>query len=142
MSGSATSLTQEVEAVRQVYAALNRNDVPGFMAIFDPDVVRVEFEDSPQGGTYRGMDAVREHVEKGRGTWAEGGCEPQRFIVAGDVVIVLVHVRVRLKTETQWREGDVVDGFRFRNGRATEFRSFFDRAKAFAWAGISEREAS
>ena len=141
MSQSTPTLTTEAGLLRETYAALNRNDVPGFMAIFDPEVVRVEFEDSPQGGTYRGIAAVTEHVEKARGTWAEGACEPESFIVSGDVVIVLVHVKVRLKSETEWREGDVVDGFRFRNGKATEFRSFFDKAKAFAWAGVSERGA-
>ena len=117
MSNRTSSLAVETEAIRGAYAALNRNDTPGFVAVFDPQVERIEPADFPQGGIYHGLAAVTAHVAKGRGTWAEGSCEPQRFIVAGDRIIVLVHVRVRLKHETEWREGRIADVFTFRNGR-------------------------
>ena len=90
----------------------------------------------PQGGTYRGLAAVTAHVSKGRGTWAEGSCEPERFIVAGDRVIVLAHVRVRLKHETEWREGRTADVYTFRDGKAIQFYTFFDERQAFEWAGV------
>lgn len=139
---------EETAALRDAYAALNRADVAGFVAAFDPQIVRIEPSDSPQGGTYRGLEAVRAHVAKGRGSWAEGGCEPQRFIVApsppggGDRIIVLVHVRVRLKHETQWREGQATDVYTFRDGKVIEFRTFFDEALAFEWAGIKASDAN
>src|SRR5688500_5972883 len=108
MEESTPPLTAETEAIRQAYAALNRNDIPGFVAVFDPHIERIEFAGSPQGGTYHGLAAVTEHVAKARATWAEGRCEPRRFIVApagsADRVIVLTDVRVRLKHETEWRE--------------------------------------
>ncbi|MFG0285344.1 MAG: nuclear transport factor 2 family protein [Phycisphaerales bacterium JB039] len=135
-------LAAETEALREAYAALNRNDVAGFIAIFDPQIERIEPADFPQAGTYHGLEAVKAHVAKGRGTWAEGGCEPQRFIVAGDRIIVLVHVRVRLKNETQWREGDVADVFTFRNGKAIQFRTFADGRQAMDWAGVQTAGSS
>ena len=142
MSELTPSLAAGTEALRAAYAALNRNDVPGFVAIFDPQIERVEPADFPQGGTYRGLAAVTAHVSKGRGTWAEGGCEPERFIVAGDRVVVFVRVRVRLKDDTDWREGRVADVFTFRNGKATQFRTFADERQALEWAGVEASGAN
>lgn len=126
--------TPEAESLRDAYAALNRGDIDGFMKIFDPEILRVEFEGSPRAGIFQGFDEVREHVIRGRSTWAEGGCEPQRYIVAGDKVIVAVHVSVRLKGEADWLEGDVADGFLFRDGKVIEFRTFADESEALRWA--------
>ena len=132
-----TTLVGEIEAIRDAYAALNRNDIDGFVSLFAPDIERIEMLGFPQPGTYRGIEAVRSHVIKGRETWAEGGCEPQRFIVAGDRIVVVVHVRVRLKDEPEWREGDVWDAYAFRDGKATHFHSFISEAEAFEWAGVN-----
>ena len=135
------SLAAETEALREAYAALNRNDIPGFVKVFDPQLERIEPADFPQGGTYHGIAAVTAHVSKGRGTWAEGGCEPQRFIVAGDRIIVLIHVRVRLKNETEWREGRIADAYTFRSGKAIQFRTFADSRQALEWAGVEAPDA-
>ena len=78
-----------MEALRAAYAALNRNDIPGFVANFDPQIERIEPAAVPEDGIFRGLEAVKTHVSKARATWAEGGCEPQRFIVAGDRIVVL-----------------------------------------------------
>ena len=132
------TLEAETHALREAYAALNRNDIEGFIKDFDPQIERVEFEGSPKGGTYRGLEAVREHVVNGRSTWAEGSCEPERFIVAGDKIIVLTHVRVRLKDHADWLEGNTADVYTFRNGKVTQFRTFADAQEALAWAGVEK----
>lgn len=144
MDNQAVSRAAEIEGLREAYAALNRNDVAGFVAMFDPEVERIEPADFPQSGTYRGLEAVKAHVVKGRGTWAEGGCEPERFVVAPsdgsegiERIIVVVHVRVRLKTETEWREGRTGDVFTFRKGKVIQFRTFFSEQQALEWAGVS-----
>ena len=124
----------EMEAVRRAYAALNRGDVDGFVQDFDPQIERVEFEGSPAGGTYRGIDAVRAHVAQGRSTWAEGSCEPTALYTVGDKVVVSVHVRVRLNGRTDWLEGSVTDVFTFRDGRVTQFYSFAEEQQARTWA--------
>ena len=134
MNRSETPQTPESKVLRDAYAALNRNDVDGFMSIFDPKILRVEFEGSPMAGTFRGFDEVREHVISGRSTWAEGACEPQHYTVEGDKIIVGVHVRVRLKDKDDWLEGDVADGFLFHDGKAIEFRSFNEESEALEWA--------
>lgn len=133
-----TIVTPETEALKEAYAALNRNDIPGFVKIFDPDIERIEPAGFPTAGTYRGLEAVTEHVSHGRGTWAEGACEPERFIVAGDKVVVLAHVLVRLKDHTDWIDGRIGDVYTFRDGKAVEFRTFGDTQEALEWVGVKE----
>jgi ketosteroid isomerase-like protein len=142
MSKQTPSLAAETEALRDAYAALNRNDIPAFVQVFDPQIERIEPSDFPQGGTYHGLAAVTAHISKARGTWAEGSCEPQRFIVAGDRIIVFIFVRVRLKHETDWREGRIADVFTFRNGKAIQFRTFVDERQALEWAGVKASDAN
>lgn len=136
------SLTAETEALKEAYAALNRNDIPAFVKVLDPQIERIEPPGFPQSGTYRGLASVTAHISAARETWAEGSCEPERFIAAGDKVIVLAHVRVRLKAESEWRDGQVADVFTFRNGKAVHWRTFVDRRQALAWAGIEASDAS
>ncbi|MDQ2929370.1 MAG: nuclear transport factor 2 family protein [Gemmatimonadota bacterium] len=89
-----------------------------------------------RSGTYRGIAEVQEHVRTGRETWAEGSCDPETFFISGEKVVVYLHAWVRLKAATEWTGGRFADGFVFRNGRITEYRSFGERAQALEWAGI------
>ena len=98
-------MNNEIEVLKQFFAAINRNDMPGITQYFDPQIVRIEPAGFPTAGTYRGIAEVQEHVTQGRGTWAEGTCEPEKFLTHGDKVVVYLHVRVRLKDSTDWIDG-------------------------------------
>lgn len=130
------------KAIESAYAALNLGDIDGFVRDFDPEILRIEFEGSPMAGAFQGIGAVREHVAQGRSTWADGSCEPERFIVTGDKVVALCHVRVRLKGHTDWLDGHVGDVFTFRDGKVVEFHSFTDEQKAYEWSGLSDAAES
>jgi ketosteroid isomerase-like protein len=145
MDASEAVSTPEIDVIRAAYAALNRGDVAGFVESFDTDVVRTEPEEFRSGGPFRGLAAVTEHVAEGRATWAEGACEPRRFGVAGNRVLVWVDVRVRVQGETDWRVGRTVDGFAFRHGKVVAFHTFVDERLAREWAdagGVSTDEGA
>ncbi len=128
------------EALQQFFAAINRNDMQAITEHFDPEIVRIEPEGFPTAGTYRGIAEVQAHVTKGRGSWAEGSCEPEKFLARGDKIVVYLHAWVRMKGATEWMGGRFADGFTFREGRITEYLSFGERAYALKWAGIEEEE--
>lgn len=130
------TLAAEIESVKEIYAAINRNDVPAAIKYFDPQIERIEPTGFPSAGTYRGPAEVVAHISKGRNSWGEGTCEPERFIVADDKIVVFVHVRVRLKDHTDWIDARFADVYTFRNGKAIEMRSFGERQEALAWAGV------
>lgn len=135
-------MSARTEALEHFFAAVNRNDMQAIARDFDPGIVRIEPEGFPTAGTCRGIADVRDHVSKGRGTWAEGTCDPEKFVVKGDKVVVYLHARVRLKGSSDWVGGRFADGFVFRDSRIIEYRSFAERAEALAWAGIDGEETT
>jgi ketosteroid isomerase-like protein len=130
------------EALEQFFDAINRNDMQAVTQDFDADILRVEPEGYATAGTYRGIAEVQAHIRQGRGTWAEGTCKPEKFLVNGDKVVVYLHARVRLKDATEWIGGRFADGFVFRDGKIVEYRTFWQRAEALEWAGIEDQDAS
>ncbi len=135
-------LAAETEALREAYAALNRNDIPALVKAFDPQIEWTEPSEYPGGGTTHGLAAVKAHLSQARGTWAEGSCEPERFIVAGDKIIVFIHVRVRLKHNMEWVEGRHAAVYTFRSGKAIQMRIFDDKRQALEWAGVKASDAN
>ena len=133
-------MTPEVDALKHLFAAVNRNDIAAMTRDFDPRIVRVEQHGAPSARTYRGIAEVRECVRTGRGTWAEGSCEPKKFLINGEKVVVYLFARVRLKDATDWTGGRFADGFAFRNGKITEYHTFGERVQALDWAGIEDPE--
>ena len=136
MTTASPPLSAETAALKEAHAALNRGDVAGFMRIFDPQIEFIEPPEFPGAGTYRGIDAVLAHVTKSRAAWAEGSCTPLRITVAGDRILQLVHVHVRLAHETEWRTGEVTEAYTFRNSRVIQLRLFADHQQALQWAGV------
>jgi ketosteroid isomerase-like protein len=128
-------------AVREFYAALNRNDIPGFLSLLDPEIEFIEPSDYPEGGTTRGIADVEALLIRARGTWAEGGCEPERIVAAGDRIIAYVHVHVRLKDHTEWIDGRLADVFAFRDGKISHKRTFDQPEQALDWVGVEASEA-
>ena len=129
-------MTAEIQALERFFDAINRNDMQAITQDLDPQVVRIEPEGFPTAGTYRGIAQVQAHVTQGRGTWAEGSCQPEKFWVNEDKVVVYLHAWVRLKDTTDWVGGRFADGFVFRNGKITHYLSFVNRVDALRWAGI------
>jgi ketosteroid isomerase-like protein len=134
-------MSTEIEALAQLFAAINRNDMQAITKDFDPQIVRIEPEGFPTSGTYRGIAEVQEQITKGRGTWAEGTCQPEKFLVNKDKVVVYVHVWVRLKDSTDWIDARFADGFVFHNRKITQYLSFGERGDALRWAGIEDDPA-
>jgi len=133
-------MNNEIEVLKQFFAALNRNDMQGIPTYFDPQIVRIEPGGFPTAGTYRGIAEVQDHLTKGRATWAEGTCEPEKFLTKGDKVVVYLHVRVRLKSSLDWVDGRFADGFVFHDGKITHYLSFGEQLDALKWAGIEAQE--
>ena len=136
MSTQARSSAVEIEALRRAYAAFSRDDIAATVEALDPQIVWTEPPEFPGGKTYHGHHGVMAYLSQSRAGWAEGSSEPERFIVAGDKIVVFVHVRVRLKNSAQWNELRLADVFTFRNGKAIQMRAFADRREALKWAGV------
>ncbi len=142
MDTSTPPLAVETEALRKAYAAFNRNDIAATVEALDPQIEWTEPAEFPGSGTYHGHEGVKAYLSQSRAGWAEVHSEPERFIVAGDKIIVFVHARVRLKDSTEWHETRLADVFTFRNGKAIQMRAFADRRQALEWAGVKGSDAN
>lgn len=137
-----SSLAAETEALREAYAAFNRNDIPATVRALDPQIEWTEPAEFPGGGTYHGREGVKAYLSQSRAAWAEIDSEPERFIVAGDKIIVFVHVRARPKNGAEWHEARIADVYTFRDGKAIQMRAFADRQQALEWAGAKVSDAN
>ncbi len=129
-------MSNATDVLQRFFAAINRFDMDAVTRDFDPEIVRIEPSGYETAGTYRGIEAVRQHIIQGRGSWAEGSCDPEEMLVNGEKVVVYLHARVRMKDANEWVGGRFADGFVIRDGRIVEYRTFWERAKALEWAGI------
>ncbi|MBS1962437.1 MAG: nuclear transport factor 2 family protein [Bdellovibrionales bacterium] len=132
------SADAEIEAIRKLFVAINRGAVEDARGLLHSDVERIEPEGYATAGVHRGADSVLAQIAKGRSTWAEGSCDPERFVVAGEKIVACLHARVRLKDKTDWIDGRFADGFVFRDGKIAFMRTFWETREALEWAEVSE----
>ncbi|WP_413557219.1 nuclear transport factor 2 family protein [Bdellovibrio sp. HCB209] len=129
--------TADIDVVKKLYSGINQNDIDSVMKLLAENIVRVEPDDFPVAGTFKGHSELREHLIKGRSTWAEGSCTPVEFSQHQNRIVALVHVHVRIKDETKWIDAYIADGFSLENGKITEFHSFTSKEKALHWAAAA-----
>ena len=126
----------EIELLQSYYEALNRKDFVALSQTFDPEIEWLEPSETPDGGRWSGRDAVVSHFEQGVGNWAEGTCVSERFIPAGDRIVSLEKVNVRLKGREDWNQGHLAAVFTVREGRIVQGRIFWERSDALRWVGL------
>lgn len=123
-----------ISQLRTAYAAFNRGDFDAAVAVLDPKIEWTEPLEFPGGGTYHGREAVKRYLTQSRAGWAEGSSEPERFITAGDRIVVFVCARFRPRERNEWQEVKLADVYSVRSGRIVQMRAFADRQQALSWA--------
>jgi len=136
--GATPDLARAIVALRSAYAAFNRGDVDAAVEPFDAQIEWTEPAEFPGGGTYHGREALKSYLAQSRSSWAEGSGEPERFITAGNRIVVFVLVRARSKGGKEWNEARLADVYTVRDGQPVEMRAFADRNEALRWAGVKD----
>jgi ketosteroid isomerase-like protein len=105
--------------------------------LIDPTLEYVNPSYAVEAGTRHDRDTLR----KVRDVYRDFRVEPERFVDAGDDVVVIGIARGRSASgiEAQWRQGYV---WTVRNGRAIRFRWFNDPAEALEAVGIDPGAAA
>jgi len=106
---------ENVEIVRRVYDALNREDLDAVFRSADPDF-EVTFKEGPRAGTHRGREALQGVADDLRAGFASWIFEPMDFFESGDQVVVVVNNRLRPK-------GGTAGEFAYRNASVFTFRN-------------------
>jgi uncharacterized protein len=124
-----------IAELRAAYAAFNRGDFDAAVASLDPKIEWSEPEEFPGGGTYHGRAEVKRYLMQSRAGWAEGSSEPERFITAGNRIVVFVYAHFRPRGNNQWQQVRLADVYSARKGRIVQMKAFADRQQALSWAG-------
>jgi ketosteroid isomerase-like protein len=130
---------QNVEIVRRVIAARNRDDRDAALAYAAPDI-EFDFSGStgPWAGIYRGVVAVTRLWDEMSEVFSDFSWEPQEFIDAGDAVVVPMRFHSRGResgVETVSRGAQV---YWLDDGKVVRYRHCQSRAEALEAAGLRD----
>jgi ketosteroid isomerase-like protein len=129
---------ENVEIVRRIYDAFNREDWDAAFRNIHPDF-EVTFVAGPRAGTHRGREALQAAVADLRAGFESWIVEPIESFESGDQVVVVVDNRLRPKGGTAgefaYRNGFV---FTVRNGAALSVVGYPTPEHALEAAGLRE----
>ena len=131
---------ENVEVVQQIYEAQQRGDQGGVTQLVSPDVeLHGTSGGLSEGSVARGIQAVRETFETwDTEAWDETRLNPQRFIDAGDQVVVLQQEHRRGRSSGVEVESKTAVLFELRDGLVIRMQGFMDQADALRAAGLAE----
>lgn len=114
---------QNLDTVRQCYAAFGRGDLDGILSLLDPHVAwrTPGPPDLPTAGLRHGVDAVRDFFGILLNTFEISNFVPKDFLVKGDIVVVLGTSLEGVKATGNAIEFRWVHIFTVRNGRIVAF---------------------
>jgi ketosteroid isomerase-like protein len=126
---------ENVELIRDGFAAHSRGDLDALVEIYDPDVV---FE-TLLLGTHRGNEAIRLIYEENQRTLSGYAVEPAELIYSGDQVVAVAQVTGVGPVSQIAMDGDrFAFLFTIENGRIVREQAFRNREEALEAAGLSE----
>ena len=132
---------QAIIALQGAYAAFNRGDMEAAVQPLDVEIEWTEPAEFPGGGTYHGREAAKRYLTQSRAAWAEVNSEPERFITAGNRIVVFVHARVRAKGSNEWQDVRLADVYTFHDRKAIQMRAFADRREALRLVRVDDSGA-
>jgi ketosteroid isomerase-like protein len=125
-----------VEIVRSIYAAWERDGFPTRSELLDPEIEYVNPVGAVEPGTRRGLEAFHQAVQKVIEGWETWQMEPEAFESAGDQVAVVVRYRARGRESGVEVEGRESALWTLRDGRVVRYAWFHGPADAFEAAGL------
>jgi len=133
--------SENLQLVKEGYAAFGRGDLPGPLALMAADVVwDIPGDGSPLAGSYRGPEGVAEFIQKLGAQTEVLDFQPREFMADGDRVLVVGWERVKVRATGRSADIDWVMTFTVRNGKVAAFRQYTDTkaiADAFATAAAA-----
>jgi uncharacterized protein len=118
---------ENVQIVKDAFAAIGRGDMQGLMALCAEDIEWIiPGKDWPLAGTRRGhaglADLFQTHSEKVETSFME----PREFVAQGDRVLVVGFSRGRILATNKPFEDDFIFAITVRNGKLTNIREYID----------------
>jgi ketosteroid isomerase-like protein len=124
-----------LEVAKALLGAAQRGDWRAALAAYDPGV-ELDMTRFPGGGLESGRDGVQRFFRRWFGTWDRLEVTPERFIDAGDDVVVMLRIAGVGKAsgaEISMRSADVMT---IRAGKVVRHVGYLDRSEALQAVGL------
>ncbi len=130
---------ENVEVVRGWFERFERGDWDAMSETADPGFEMVlDVGGFPDPGTYRGLEAARRAWDGVLEAWEEFGPEDERYIDAGEHVVVLFRLRGRGRGSGIEVTRDASNVFTFRGSKLVRLSLYGSWDEALEAAGLSE----
>ena len=134
------STQENVQIVKEFFAAMGRGDKPGLLALSAEDIEWIiPGEDWPLAGTHRGHAGLADLLQKASEMLETSFPRPPEFVAQGDRVLVIGFAKGKIIATNKTFEDDWVFAITVRNGKVTNIREYIDTQ---ALARASEMDAS
>jgi len=120
------SIQENVQIVKDTFAALGRGDMQGFQALSAEGIEWIIPGEWPLAGMHRGHAGVADLFRKASEMVEISLLEPREFVAQGDRVLVAGFSRGRVKATNRTFEDHWVFAFTIRNGKVTNIREYID----------------
>lgn len=131
------SIQENVQIVKDFFAAIGRRDKQGLLALSAEDVEWIiPGEDWPLAGTHRGHAGLEDLLQKASEMVETSLTEPREFVAQGDRVLVVGFAAGRIKATNKTFEDHWIFSITLRNGKLTKIREYID-TQALARAASS-----
>ncbi len=119
--------SQNIAVIKQLYDLFARKDYESFREICAPDILWIQNDGFPGGGTHQGAEAVvRDVFQNFKNEWDGWKYEIDQYLDAGDTVIVLGrYVGTHLVTGKAM-SSSAAHVYDLDGGRITRFRQYAD----------------
>jgi ketosteroid isomerase-like protein len=128
---------RNVATAKRIYEARNRGDVDAVIAECDPEVEWRPHLANLSGQPLRGRDEVRSYLASLQEDWETFHHETERFMDAGEKVVVLTRAYARGRESGVEVDVPVAHVLSFEGGKCSAFVSYYDRAEALRSAGLT-----
>jgi ketosteroid isomerase-like protein len=129
---------ENVEIVRRIYAKWAPGSSPAASNLLHPDIEWVNPSDALEPGTREGIEAFTSIIDALDATIADFQMDVERFIDAGDRVVVIATMRGHGSASgvaIEQRHGSV---WTIRDGKAVRFHWFYEPDQALEAVGLSD----
>jgi ketosteroid isomerase-like protein len=121
-----------VDQLRGSYAALNRRDIDGTMAVLDEHATWVEHSDMPEAGSYRGRDTIRNFLEQFLDSWHDFEQHIEEVHEEEDCVLLFIRLTASGRGSGIDVESRYAHLWLMREGRGVRVDAYYDRESALA----------
>ena len=120
------SIEENVQTVKDFFAAIGRGDKQGLLALSAEDIEWIiPGKDWPLAGTHRGHAGLEDLLQKASEMEISSPTPPE-YVAQGDRVLVVGFAKGKVKATNKTFEDDWVFAITVRNGKLTNIREYVD----------------